>query len=885
MKWYRKDNDTIVNKYEFASYRSDKQRKNLYQDNNQILLRNYISKYTPYDSVLLYHQLGTGKTCSSISIAEGFKEYIQNLNRKIIVLVKNKNIQRNFMNELLSICTGDEYVSDKEREEYFNINNKNEKLQNKIHRLINKSYNFITYGTFINNVMISRERFKNLDDNTNIIGNITDFNNSVVIVDEIHNMLNNDGYIALKTVLKKSYNYRLILLTATPMYDNPTQIFELSNLLNANNDNYTLPIRKDLYKNKFLVSEPSNGSLLKSGLVNITEYGSKKLSEALEGKVSYLKSNTKTNPRKIDMGLPVSQLKEGSVKLFYCIMSKEQYKTYLIALKNDKQFLSSIKNTSEKSSGIYKSSSDASTMTYPDNKYGEEGFKSIFNNVGNNWKIDEKFKNVITTDLKNFSSKLYNLLKNIKNGTGNTFVYSNYVSYGGTTLIKQILLNNGYTEWNGTKSKGLGNFILYDESNGVDRRENLRRIFNSPANKNGDLIKIIIGSPIIAEGITLKNVRSVHIIDPWWNMSKINQIIGRSVRNNSHIDLDLSDRNVKIYKYASIYNSDNTEKFYNFFIDKERYILSEEKDRSNKKIERLLKEISFSCNLFKTRNLDNDDTMLDGSPECDYTSCEFSCKNQTISNLGNDKSTYTINLDFFDKYDIDFVKSSIKDLFIKYFIWQLDDILNYFSQVDHNISHESIFFTLNNFVNNKTTLLDMYNREGFIIRLGEYYIFNPYDIDIKSSLYTKFFDFSVKNNKYTINEFSNIYLGLNLHKTEKQKKITQTEQIDQRDIDFNDSLLSNNEYDIIGTYRQKGVGDLYGVIDNKFRLIIKNNSDDFDKRKKITGMVITSFKKDKLLDFISSLNIDSSVSFEEYSNKDLANIIEKFLKDNNRILH
>ena len=103
-----------LNKYEFSSNSSDNKKINVHQEPHQLFLRNFVSKSTPFESVLLYHQVGTGKTCSSISISEGFKEYINNMGRKIFVLVKNKNIQNNFMDELLSKCTGEEYLSKEE---------------------------------------------------------------------------------------------------------------------------------------------------------------------------------------------------------------------------------------------------------------------------------------------------------------------------------------------------------------------------------------------------------------------------------------------------------------------------------------------------------------------------------------------------------------------------------------------------------------------------------------------------------------------------------------------------------------------------------------------------------------------------------------------------
>jgi hypothetical protein len=147
----------VLNKKEFKPYK----KKYQYQEPNQMLLRNWISKPTIYENVLLYHELGTGKTCTSIMIAEGFKEYVHNMGNKIVVLVKNKNIERNFINELFSKCTDDIYISDDERKLYFesnanlDINNqiKKKELVNRLHRTINKQYIFYKYQSFVNRVL------------------------------------------------------------------------------------------------------------------------------------------------------------------------------------------------------------------------------------------------------------------------------------------------------------------------------------------------------------------------------------------------------------------------------------------------------------------------------------------------------------------------------------------------------------------------------------------------------------------------------------------------------------------------------------------------------------------------------------------------------------
>ena len=55
---------------------------------HQIFIRNFLSKMTPYNSLLLYHGLGTGKTCSAIGVAEEMRQYMQQMNiRKKILII------------------------------------------------------------------------------------------------------------------------------------------------------------------------------------------------------------------------------------------------------------------------------------------------------------------------------------------------------------------------------------------------------------------------------------------------------------------------------------------------------------------------------------------------------------------------------------------------------------------------------------------------------------------------------------------------------------------------------------------------------------------------------------------------------------------------------
>ena len=71
-------------------------------------------------------------------------------------------------------------------------------------------------------------------------------------------------------------------------------------------------------------------------------------------------------------------------------------------------------------------------------------------------------------------------------------------------------------------------------------------------NKEGYRVKVVLISKAGSEGIDFKFIRQVHVLEPWYNMNRIDQIIGRGVRNFSHKDLPFEKRNTQIFLYGTI---------------------------------------------------------------------------------------------------------------------------------------------------------------------------------------------------------------------------------------------------------------------------------------------------------------------------------------------
>lgn len=97
--------------------------------------------------------------------------------------------------------------------------------------------------------------------------------------------------------------------------------------------------------------------------------------------------------------------------------------------------------------------------------------------------------------------------------------------------------------------------LVYAIISGEVKTEDRQRIqdeFNAEDNKHGGQIDLILLSSTGAEGLDLKNVRHIHVTEPYWNWGRVKQIIARGVRNDSHKTLPADEKNVTPYIYLAI---------------------------------------------------------------------------------------------------------------------------------------------------------------------------------------------------------------------------------------------------------------------------------------------------------------------------------------------
>jgi hypothetical protein len=208
-----------------------------------------------------------------------------------------------------------------------------------------------------------------------------------------------------------------------------------------------------------------------------------------------------------------------------------------------------------------------------------------------------------THGLQAFSMKYYNILQNIITQEGCQLFYSNFRKIEGVGMMRLLLKYQGFSELKIvknsndfvvsiernysptsyvdpiTKKKTRKIFALYTGTEDSESKELIRKIFNSQFNDippevtkqlhelygvdelnntQGQMVNVLMITASGAEGIDLKNTRTVHIAEPYWHNVRIDQVIGRARRICSHAALKLQEQNVKVFLYMSKYKtSDN----------------------------------------------------------------------------------------------------------------------------------------------------------------------------------------------------------------------------------------------------------------------------------------------------------------------------------------
>ena len=748
---------------------------------HQLFLKNLMSKSSPYNGVLIFHGVGVVKTCSAITIAENFKDSYKDKTKRIMILA-SQNIQIGWRNTIYdprkgdNQCTGDSYTLEDESEAPI------QNLDKQQARQIKAYYELYGYASFANSVKRLLQKYVGKD-----ISGVSEttlqpyidkhFSNRLMIIDEVHNIRTGSEsevretihYIEL--VIKYSRNLKLVLLTANPMYNVAEEIVWILNMLLLNDSRSKI-----------------DGSALfdEDGP---TREGISVIRTKCQGYVSYVRGEnpvsfparlypkhnqsslitSDNSPINDVFGMPIPTEKRLSFLRIY----GSRLRGFQEAVYNTQmtQYLKEKEETQTKALQIQEESRllQLANIAYPvqttepRNACGETGLEQCFRVTKNQGKIQYAYKDGVPEFLdedmiEDFSAKIKSILTCIRNSDGITFVYTNWIGSGVIPLVL-ALEQNGYQKYDNTevlktsrkrepisykgvyRSESQGKFIPAKYMVIAGEQENLTRnlreelkVATSPENTDGSHIKVIIGSSVASEGLDFKCIRTIHILEPWHNLNKVEQVIGRGVRNCSHSALPPEERNVTIYLHGA-HGKNET-------IDLRLYRHAEKKAKVIGTIETILKSEAIDRHLFQNMNhltahevepflvkpaYRTSPSYMLVPKDIPYTRvCSFQ---PTCDYLRDSvKPTKTPNLDTFSFQYL----QGITDVYIKritllirdigaFTLSEISDMINQYQQVEPSFLERA----LQQMVSQKVRVTNASGDPGYLIIYGDMFVFQP----------------------------------------------------------------------------------------------------------------------------------------------------------------
>jgi len=592
--------------------------------------------------VLVYHGLGSGKTTSAILMNKALREGSKKgKERKTIIMIPAGLLWDPWIKELKGVggIKGlDTFSSSMKRTqvlEYLGTHHKIYFVFYNAHAIKGGwSDKLLGIPTRIDQGISSRSN---------------PFDDSVVIIDEMHNLTNmianrlieGRGEHPLYTQLMESENTRVIGMTGTPIINRPFEIAIIANIIRGiPHPGIQFHLDND-YFNSMFIDESGHGLKNK-----------RMLSRRLNGLISYYR------------GINESVFADPIYKDEYLSMKENQRNGYEIAMAMESDIGIDIDNIPNQVTNIDYSGTNtfmirtkASNAIFPDYIFNQKTLnrmrltkngkpinkESIETKGGDNLLLNtkitkehmDKVLSILDNDsmplhidheLENISIKIHRIIRKTIQSNGPVLIYSRFEGIYGIALIAAALKQNGFSDYD--EDKGNGEGLKYMIWSGQHKNIRSKDIFNLPENKDGSIIKVFLVTGAGKEGINLMAIRQIHILEPWWNNNVIKQIIGRGIRICSHAHvspnefIDFSkDDGIKRYPNKRIVN---VFRYYSFIDmrkevgghDKQKVMkrmkqtsvdfiiksIADKKERQENLITNVMQSVSIDCEINKYRN-------------------------------------------------------------------------------------------------------------------------------------------------------------------------------------------------------------------------------------------------------------------------------------------
>lgn len=427
----------------------------VFANGRQRALASYLGPRTPYNALLLYHPVGTGKTCTAVVIAERHTA----MQQRVLIVTQNTTLANVWRRELL-LATGEKYLSPRDRQVLVDGDAAAQKavIRNARER-IKKDYAFVTYARLHHEIGQAY---------------------GVVIVDEAHHVTGERLYHALRILLVKT-GAKFVACTATPTFDKATDILPLARLI----------------------------ALVNRREVAASDCDIAHIPVLLRGAVSRFERDAQSDclPRVTEHEVMCPFLDGGIQQRLYAEASHS-------GLSLQEEYDEEIQHLSPSLQAMHKLSRLATSVNTSYLRH---------------------------TPLDQGSSKFARLVEFLTEQLrqpGNIFINVFYIDEGGLSTLRYVLAT--YVP---------ARILVMVAKMDSDRRSQVLAMFNHASNIDGSYAKIFLGTTSSSEGLTLKHVRFVHILNPAWNLSRYLQTSGRAVRYNALSGLPVELRTVDVYCY------------------------------------------------------------------------------------------------------------------------------------------------------------------------------------------------------------------------------------------------------------------------------------------------------------------------------------------------
>ncbi len=576
----------------------------------------YISK-SNQQSVLLYHGLGSGKTRSAINVYNVLHQFHTDWN--IFLMIKS-SLHEEWVNELKKWLV-------------------DQNMNNNIH--------FIHYDspTADKNFMEVKKK-------------VDAGKKTIYYIDEVHNFIKNvysnmsaskGGraqviYDYIMKEKKTDSTIKVIAISATPLVNNPFELALLFNLLRPD----SFPSREADFSQLYLVGNSVNSKMInmfQRRIIGLVSYYIGATADLYASKkVIYVNLQMSPYHTKIYQNYENMEAEAEKKKLkFRGKSTNESYMTYTrqacnFVFPEIDDVINGINRPrpgkfriSEKEAENIDKGKEDNILSVDVQKYKEmlllfmlklkEHFSSISNDLEADVSAFKKYykseedtfevfmslhtkRGALFEEMYKLSPKFLCACFYIVACKGSTMFYSNYVRLEGLEIFKLYLSYFGFSSI-ADEQKTKYKYCEFHGSIDKVQREKHKTMFNGADNKYGEIVKLILISPSGTEGLNLKNVLQVHLLEPYWNEVRMEQMIGRAIRQCSHKDLPLEERRVLVFRYK-VLKDDKTAEALKTGVnttDNTIEVIARTKNNLNQQFLTLLKQVAVDCQLFKNHNM------------------------------------------------------------------------------------------------------------------------------------------------------------------------------------------------------------------------------------------------------------------------------------------